>query len=66
MESSHSFNVDGLLGVQEVRNERALFVYNRVQNKLTGSIRFFYWLNSEDVYACFRTRFQSGRFPFGH
>ncbi|KAK0489036.1 phosphatidylinositol 3-kinase [Armillaria novae-zelandiae] len=27
---------DGLLGVQEVRNERALFVYNRVQNKLTG------------------------------
>jgi len=23
-------------GVQEVRNERALFVYNRVQNKLTG------------------------------
>lgn len=24
-------------GAQEVRNERALFVYNRVQNKLTGS-----------------------------
>jgi len=23
-------------GVQEVRNERALFVYNRVQSKLTG------------------------------
>jgi len=23
-------------GAQEVRNERALFVYNRVQNKLTG------------------------------
>ncbi|KAF9047130.1 phosphatidylinositol 3-kinase [Hymenopellis radicata] len=26
----------GLRGIQEVRNERALFVYNRVQNKLTG------------------------------
>lgn len=23
-------------GAQEVRNERALFVYNRVQHKLTG------------------------------
>ena len=23
-------------GAQEVRNERALFVYNRVQNKITG------------------------------
>lgn len=23
-------------GAREVRNERALFVYNRVQNKLTG------------------------------
>ncbi|KIY73583.1 atypical/PIKK/FRAP protein kinase [Cylindrobasidium torrendii FP15055 ss-10] len=26
----------GVRGLQEVRNERALFVYNRVQNKLTG------------------------------
>ena len=32
------FNADalGVGGVQEVRNERALFVYNRVQHKLTG------------------------------
>ncbi|KIK08874.1 hypothetical protein K443DRAFT_655406 [Laccaria amethystina LaAM-08-1] len=27
---------EGQAGVQEVRNERALFVYNRVQHKLTG------------------------------
>ena len=26
----------GMLGGQEVRNERALAVYNRVQHKLTG------------------------------
>lgn len=26
----------GASGAQEVRNERALFVYNRVQHKLTG------------------------------
>ena len=25
-------------GAQEVRNERAMHVYNRVQNKLTGKI----------------------------
>ncbi|KAF8817420.1 phosphatidylinositol 3-kinase [Phlegmacium glaucopus] len=31
------FNDEGQLGgAQEVRNERALFVYNRVQNKITG------------------------------
>ena len=29
---------EGQLGAQEVRNERALFVYNRVQNKITGKI----------------------------
>lgn len=28
----------GGLGAQEVRNERALAVYNRVQHKLTGRI----------------------------
>jgi FKBP12-rapamycin complex-associated protein len=28
-------------GAQEVRNERALFVYNRVQHKLTGQCKKF-------------------------
>ncbi|KAF8892145.1 phosphatidylinositol 3-kinase [Infundibulicybe gibba] len=30
------FSEHGIRGAQEVRNERALFVYNRVQKKLTG------------------------------
>lgn len=32
----HSLEAEGQPGAQEVRNERALFVYNRVQHKLTG------------------------------
>lgn len=36
-DESHIFNeAEGQPGAQEVRNERALFVYNRVQHKLTG------------------------------
>jgi hypothetical protein len=30
-------------GTQEVRNERALSVYNRVQHKLTGSYAMTEW-----------------------
>lgn len=31
------YPIDVIEGGHEVRNERALFVYNRVQNKLTGA-----------------------------
>lgn len=33
---SSLLEAEGQFGAQEVRNERALAVYNRVQNKLTG------------------------------
>ena len=34
--------VDDMGAKQEVRNERALHVYNRVQHKLTGAPMFYY------------------------
>jgi hypothetical protein len=36
---------EGQLGAQEVRNERALFVYSRVQHKLTGKLSTIVYLN---------------------
>jgi FKBP12-rapamycin complex-associated protein len=36
---SQSTEAQGELGAQEVRNEKALFVFNRVQHKLTGMAR---------------------------
>jgi len=41
---------------QEVRNERALFVYNRVQNKITGNIAQGF---RKILLINVRTRFQS-------
>jgi hypothetical protein len=41
---------------QEVRNERALFVYNRVQNKITGNVAQDF---QQILLINVRTRFQS-------
>jgi len=38
---SSNIETQGELGAQEVRNERALFVFNRVQHKLTGMLLMF-------------------------
>ena len=54
----HLPETEGQPGVQEVRNERALFVYNRVQHKLTGTFLELILTLWHTEYNSFRSRFQ--------